>query len=342
MDESLGCGALLVPLAVPHSFLGVRLSGAAGGGGRILACALSAWVLASCQEPPENPAAGSNVRRVLKIHLGNAHWIADRVMAGAQPEGDAAFKDLAALGVKTVISVDGARPDTETARRNGLRYVHLPVGYDGIPEGRALELAKAIQEADGPVYVHCHHGLHRGPAAAAVACVVAGRLDTAQAIDAMKLMGTGPQYLGLWSSARAARKADDTTLRSLKVDFSETAPVPPLVDAMVNLDAACDHLEQCARAGWKTPLDHPDLDPAHEALKTRELCAEIRRTPDCAARPDDFRAWIEAAARAAANLETLLRAASVDPTSVDRAFATLRQSCADCHKPYRNVSSRRK
>ncbi|HVR84282.1 MAG TPA: hypothetical protein VMU54_08225, partial [Planctomycetota bacterium] len=143
-----------------------------------------------------------------KPGLENAYWLTDKVLSGAQPEGDAAFEELSALGVKTLISVDGAKPDVDTARKHGLRYVHLPIGYDGVPSERALQLAKAIEELDGPIYMHCHHGQHRGPAAAVVACVVAGRMDTTRAVETLRTLGTGPQYVGLWDSAREARKAD--------------------------------------------------------------------------------------------------------------------------------------
>jgi protein tyrosine phosphatase (PTP) superfamily phosphohydrolase (DUF442 family) len=87
----------------------------------------------------------------------------------SSPEGDQGFASLRALGVLTVLSVDGVRPDIERAHKYGLRYVHLPIGYDGMPSQQALRVARAVRDLPGPVHVHCHHGKHRGPAAAAVA-----------------------------------------------------------------------------------------------------------------------------------------------------------------------------
>jgi protein tyrosine phosphatase (PTP) superfamily phosphohydrolase (DUF442 family) len=269
--------------------------------------------------------------------LENAHWLTGTVISGAQPEGDAAFSELAALGVKTVISVDGAKPDADAARRHGLRYVHLPIGYDGVPADRARELAKAILELPGPVYIHCHHGLHRSPAAAAVACVVAGQMSNDQAVEAMKTLGTGPQYLGLWASAREARPAEPSALRDLKVEFREAAPIPALAEAMVGLDEVLERLQLCAKAGWRKPAEHPDLDPAHEALRVREILSEILRTDDCKTRSDEFRAMMEAAREVSARLESRLWAAE----QADQEFAALKKSCTDCHKPYRNVRTRK-
>lgn len=280
-------------------------------------------LLASCAGPqaPDQP-------------LPNLHTVAPGVLSGAVPEGDASFRELARLGVRTVISVDGMKPDVEGARRHGLRYVHLPIGYDGIPADRALELGKALSELPGPVYLHCHHGKHRGPAAAAVACVVAGKLDNDQAVQVMKSMGTGEQYRGLWSSARGARAAESGVLERLHVDYREVAPIPPLTEAMVALDEAFDRLERCRKAGWSTPPGHPDVDPPHEALRAREILTEIQRTEDCKGRPADFQDWIETGRRAAAELERRLREPSGEPKA---AFEALRKTCADCHKPYRNA-----
>src|SRR3954466_5405068 len=72
--------------------------------------------------------------------LENAYRLTDKVLAGAQPEGDKSFAALRDLGVKTIISVDGARPEGGPAHRYGLRYVPLPIGYDDVSpeEGRAI------------------------------------------------------------------------------------------------------------------------------------------------------------------------------------------------------------
>ncbi len=98
----------------------------------------------------------------------NLFRVSDRVYSGSTPDGDAGFAALERLGVKTIISVDGARPDAEAAARHGIRYVHLPFGYDGIPRDKAVALVRVARDSPGPVYVHCHHGKHRGPAAVAI------------------------------------------------------------------------------------------------------------------------------------------------------------------------------
>ncbi len=102
-------------------------------------------------------------------HLG---WLARR--------GSRLLKSQA-MGIKTVISVDGAKPNVELANRFGLRYVHNATWLRWISETRGLELAKAVRDLPGPIYIHCHHGKHRSPAAAAVACLGAGLIQADQA-----------------------------------------------------------------------------------------------------------------------------------------------------------------
>ena len=139
----------------------------------MLRCLILAGVvcLAGCISQNESVAPASTSEqasvtdafphKLTTAHLPNAVQIHQKVISGGQPEGEAGFAELARLGIKTVISVDGARPDVATAQSFGLRYVHLPHGYDGIPSERALELAKAVREFDGPIYIHCHHGKQR-------------------------------------------------------------------------------------------------------------------------------------------------------------------------------------
>src|SRR5688500_19183961 len=80
---------------------------------------------------PAAPATMQSRFRALNLpELENAHVVTDKVLSGAQPEDAKAFETLARLGVKTIISVDGAAPDVETARKYGIRYVHLPIKYD--------------------------------------------------------------------------------------------------------------------------------------------------------------------------------------------------------------------
>ncbi len=95
--------------------------------------------------------------------------------------------------------------DLDAAKKYGLRCVHLPHDYDGIPQSRVKELAKAVRDLDGPIHIHGHHGKHRSPAAASVACVATGLVPSSKAVGILELTGTNKNYRGLYQSAREVR-----------------------------------------------------------------------------------------------------------------------------------------
>ena len=275
--------------------------------------------------------------------LPNAYRLHPRVISGGQPAGDEAFATLKELGVKTVISVDGARPEVELAKKYGLRYVHLPHGYDGVPDERARELAKAVRDLPGLVYIHCHHGRHRSPAAAAVACVAAGLLAPEQALSVLMAAGTSENYCGLYQSAQAARRLDDKLLDELRVEFPETVKVPPIADAMVQIEHTHDHLKQFAGGGWRHLEKQPDLEPAHEALLLKEHYRELARTEDVQKQSAAFRQLLAESERTAESLEVLLNdwktagRPEPAPASITKTFTAASQHCATCHQKFRDV-----
>jgi protein tyrosine phosphatase (PTP) superfamily phosphohydrolase (DUF442 family) len=318
-----------------------------GGSGAALLLAL----LLGCQQQPTpapalapaSSAVNTAVPEQLDVRfLPNAYRLHEKVISGGQPAGEPAFAELAALGVKTVISVDGAKPDVEAAKKHGLRYVHLPHGYDGVPENRVQELAKAVRELPGPIYIHCHHGKHRSPAAATVACVAAGLVEPSQAEGILRVAGTSPSYEGLYESARAARKLEASLLDELQAEFPETAKIPPLAEAMVGLEHTHDHLKKIEAAGWRPLPDHPDLKPAHEALLLREHFTEMSRTEPVMAEPESFRAMLTESRAAAKELENILARSGFgdDPADANEATAILARvsaNCKACHTQFRDV-----
>ena len=286
--------------------------------------------------------------KLASTHLPNAYRVHPKVISGGLPEGEVAFRELAVLGVKTIISVDGARPDVELARKHGMRYVHLPHGYDGIASNRATELAKAVRDLAGPIYIHCHHGKHRSPAATAVACVSAGLLDPTAALGVLTTAGTSPNYRGLYDSVETARRIDDAVLDALAVEYPETADVPPMAEAMVSLEHTHDHLRAIAATGWRPPAKHPDLEPAHEALLLREHFTELLRTDEIRRQPKRIQELLDESEAASKELEDTLRAWKAQgnpppfPPRIAEAFGRVSAHCATCHQQFRDVPLREK
>lgn len=296
------------------------------------------------REPGSGPEAQtSQPRKIASQHLPNPVQVHPKVISGGLPEGDEAFAELKQLGVKTVISVDGAKPDVTLAKKYGLRYVHLPHGYDGVPDDRVKELAKAVRDLPGPVYIHCHHGKHRSPAAASVACVAAGLIPQADSLAVLSVAGTSPNYRGLYASAREAEPLAEALLDELPMEFPEVAEIPPMAEAMVALDHTYGHVQEIAAAGWQTPARHPDLDPAHEALLLREHFTELLRTDYVRAEPAEFQQILRNSEQAALALEEALRAwqtappGTAPPPALAEYAAQITADCKSCHEKYRDV-----
>jgi len=296
----------------------------------VLALSLLALVLLAAEPPAGAPA------KVEAPGVPNLIRLTDDLYQGAMPQGDEGFASLEKLGVKTVISVDGARPDLEDAHKHGMRYVHLPIGYDGMTREQALRIARAVRDLPKPIYVHCHRGTVRGPTAAAVArlflddeCTV----ETAQ--DGMKLAGFDPRYTGLWAASKELKRPAATELDAVAADFPEAAPPPGLTRVMVAMDGITDDFQAIRKAGWKAPKDKPDLDPPHEALQLVEHLKELQRLPKTAERPADFRAKLADAEDRAQKFEDVLRASKDE--AAEEAYKQVNAACTRCHAVYRDV-----
>jgi protein tyrosine phosphatase (PTP) superfamily phosphohydrolase (DUF442 family) len=313
-----------------------------GIGFALVGCGQPATVAEATPEP-RAAAADWKPEKMDEPTLPNAYRLHDKVISGGQPAGEPAFARLKELGVKTVISVDGATPEVALAKKHGLRYVHLPHSYDGVPEQRAKELAKAVRDLPGPVYIHCHHGKHRSPAAATVACVGAGLLSHDNALAVLKTAGTSQNYRGLYQSADSAKKLDSALLDELKVEYPETAKIPPIADAMIEMEHAHDHLKALAANKWQLLKDQPALEPAHEALLLREHYTELARTEEVQKQSEGFRELLTQSEASALELETLLsdwtKTGSPEPVpeAIGKAFTAVTQSCATCHKAHRDI-----
>jgi protein tyrosine phosphatase (PTP) superfamily phosphohydrolase (DUF442 family) len=281
-------------------------------------------------------SAGSRIVAPDHGHQGlhNVLTVTNGVVSGSLPEGDAGFDTLVRMGVRTVISVDGAQPDVERARPRGMRYVHIPVGYNGITPAQQLQLAKAARDLPGPIYIHCHHGKHRGPTAAAVAAVALGQMSREEALKFMKKAGTSESYHGLYACVSKASTIEPASLDAASPDFPEISRVSGLVETMVRVDLAFGHIRAIRAAGWHTPADHPDLVPVAEATRLSDLLWALKDDAAVRAKPKEFARLLGVAAENAKALQEALAASASD--QLEGRFRALSASCKDCHSKYRD------
>lgn len=337
-----------MPASRPNGFPALSLAALLSGAGLLLSCAASRPAPIA-QGPSPTPAqcdlnasplAGSAPaapigQPVSAPALHNVHWLSTKIVSGAAPEGDAAFDELRSMGVKTIITVDGATPDLARAEARGMRYVHIPITYAQANKPQQLELARAVRDLPGPIFIHCHHGKHRGPAAAASAAVLLGLVTPDEGVAFMKTAGTAPNYQGLYACVADARPAAADAIDAAPSDFPAVRKPKGITAAMVDIDEAYEHLGEIASAGWKTPKAHPDLVPVLEAGRLTDLLRVSAEDRKAQALGDDFQKQLASAIARAAALEDGLTGGA-PATELDARWKLVVASCKDCHAAHRD------
>jgi protein tyrosine/serine phosphatase len=98
------------------------------------------------------------------IHIRNFGKMDDRFYRGAQPD-ESDYKDLKALGVKTVIDLQDHPSSYEKrdVEALGMRYVNLPMSDSSYPKQDSVDaFLKLVNDSStGVMFVHCAGGRHR-------------------------------------------------------------------------------------------------------------------------------------------------------------------------------------
>ena len=254
---------------------------------------------------------------------------------GPEPT-EAVWNRLQEHEVKTLISVDGIRPDLKTAREKGFTYIHLPIGYDGITRERVEQLASALKYAEGPIYLHCHHGKHRGPAAAVVAALANGLITQETALAYLKERGTSEDYSGLWEAVSTTQPLSHIP----KLELPAHMPVEDLTETMSQLDRVWENVDLIRRNDWSVPTTHPDLVLNNELTLLYEYLFESQRlhkTPDLSAdEKSKLKKSYQASLDAIQTFRTRAQAAQPVFEELEQAFQNTQSSCKSCHQQFRN------
>lgn len=266
--------------------------------------------------------------------LHNVFVLSKNIISGSEPHGREGLASVAKLGVKTVISVDGQVPDAEEARALGMRYVHLPIQYKQIAQDEWMALTKTFRECTPPFYVHCFHGQHRGPTAAAVGRRTLDAANAEQAIAEMRhWMGTAQMYEGLYSTILTHAVPSASSTAAFTFAFPEAQRPDGIAEHMTHIARAHDALKALNKLGWKADAEHPDLDAGNEA---RKLVAQMDANwaqdaePLLAGLADEQRTATTAAHALLQSLE------KKDLAAASAAFLRVDSSCKACHQQFRN------
>jgi protein tyrosine phosphatase (PTP) superfamily phosphohydrolase (DUF442 family) len=126
-------------------------------------------ITAFAQQPADTAAAlettaTTATANVSEVTIKNFGQMDERFFRGAQPK-EKQYKELAALGIKTIIDL---RDDPEEYEKRevealGMRYVHMPMIAKKYPKAETVEeFLKLVDDpSTGKFFVHCAGGRHR-------------------------------------------------------------------------------------------------------------------------------------------------------------------------------------
>ncbi|RPI88207.1 MAG: hypothetical protein EHM42_04555 [Planctomycetaceae bacterium] len=193
--------------------------------------------------------------------------------------------------------------------------------------------------------MHCHHGKHRGPAAAAACALATEKWSRGQATAWLKQAGTDPAYRGLYRDVNELVIPDEAETSALAPDFPETVPAPSLVEAMLEIDRLHDDLKRLANQNWK-PAAGARSAPAEVAVQLLEHYRELQRNEETERRGPGFASRLKQAEDGADALREALepfetsRASAAELEKVTQAFGRVGQNCKACHTEFRDGSDR--
>jgi protein tyrosine phosphatase (PTP) superfamily phosphohydrolase (DUF442 family) len=169
-------------------------------------------VLVSCAPAPEaaseapkpNPspvtdaARGAWAKPLKRPGLPNLHRVTPTLYRGAQPTAEG-FRQLKALGVRTVINLRSFHSDRDEIGDTGLAYEHL---YMKAWHPEQKEIVRFLQIVTDPrrtpAFVHCQHGADRTGLMCAVYRIIVGGWSKQEAIAEMT--GGDFGFHGVWAN----------------------------------------------------------------------------------------------------------------------------------------------
>ena len=250
----------------------------------------------------------------------NFQQLTPNLMVGPRPSPEQ-IEELSALGIQKVISVDALPPESSLWKKS-IRVRHMPLGYRDLPKTLQLRLARELAADPVKTYVHCHHGKHRGPAAALAALRTLNQIDQAEAM--VWLDRCGVEYQGLRDAVQDAQPESSDEIQAAK-PLEEVAATRSLSRLMAEIDQVWDRLEKVPLP--KDPIARTQKEDASQLVDLFRLSSESAGPVEPA-----YRKQMRQAIDLATELETQLQLGQ----DAAQMRATLRASCRACHRAFRD------
>ena len=264
-----------------------------------------------------------------------------KVSYGSTPLTATEFDLLKAEGFNTIISVDGVTPNLNFSEPRSIDYVHLPIGYSGVDRQRALDLSKTADAASGRIYIHCHHGKHRAPVAAILACAGNGSLPINKITEVLQMNPSVRRYVGLMESARSAELFSKETLQDHQIVPHKREDLSITSFWMIELSKEADLLFQTAEQPKK--YESSSLEGlATQSLAVAEAFQELIRVKATSDPP--YLQTLQASLSTAEEIHQHLLELQATSGTVNRSelwqesidlMMKLRNHCTSCHRDHR-------
>jgi protein tyrosine phosphatase (PTP) superfamily phosphohydrolase (DUF442 family) len=161
-------------------------------------------------EPAVRPADWATP--VAGTSIGNLYRIEEGLYRGSQPTA-AGFRELEALGVRTVLDLAGGPGDAPLVPGGSLKLVHIRMSALGLHDDRVLAALRVMTDpGNRPLMIHCKQGADRTGALVALYRVVVQGWSKQKAVHEMK--DGGFHHSELWVNMDYyVMKADVDALR---------------------------------------------------------------------------------------------------------------------------------
>ena len=260
----------------------------------------------------------------------------EHIISGAKPSTPIGFESLSALGVRTILCVDGVAPDSGAAEKVGIATIHIPLKYSQPTASQILDIVTAISREykQHPIYIHCHKGKHRSAVAAAIACIALGECTVEEAKERMLVSETSIGYTGLWNAVELQKKIQPEILEKHTKVFPSQVQPEELVDQMIDLENALDAFERIQIAHWKANKDKRTIAGAEIAGMMADTFRVMNTNSTTSKYPPLFqKELIEAISVTSALEEAILKTSK--PEKLDSLLAKVEHSCISCHEAFR-------
>ncbi|WP_397446531.1 dual specificity protein phosphatase family protein [Polaribacter sp. R77954] len=129
-------------------------------------------------------------QKVASKHFKNLYKINDVLYRAEQPSKKG-FKELEAMGIKTILNLRRLRNDTKKAKATNLKLKHISIKTKILDEEDIIQALKIIKNEEQPVLVHCWHGSDRTGTIVAAYRMVFDNWTKEAAITEMKYKAFG-------------------------------------------------------------------------------------------------------------------------------------------------------